>query len=67
MLSADGLAWLERVWRREETVPGLTLAEPDEIAMALELAVREVPRWDEILRAQASARRIPIARLASSS
>ena len=35
-----------------EPVPGLTLAEPDEIAMALELAVREVPGWDEILRAQ---------------
>jgi aminopeptidase N len=54
VLSEAGLAWLERVWRREEAVPGLTLAEPDEIALALELAVREVPRWDEILRAQAS-------------
>ncbi len=54
VLSADGLAWLERIWRREETVPGLTLAEPDEIALALELAVREVTRWDEILRTQAS-------------
>ena len=50
VLSRDGVAWLERVWRREEQVPGLTLAEPDEIAMALELAVREVPGWDEILR-----------------
>ena len=48
------LAWLERVWRREETVPGLTLAEPDEIALAFELALREVTRWDEILRTQAS-------------
>ena len=54
VLSADGLAWLERVWRREETVPGLTLAEPDEIALALELAVRQVPRWEEILRLQAT-------------
>jgi aminopeptidase N len=52
VLSRDGLAWLERVWRRAETVPGLTLAEPDEIAMALELAVREVPGWQEILTAQ---------------
>jgi aminopeptidase N len=51
--SSDGLAWLERVWRREERVPGLTLAEPDEISLALELAVREVPRWEEILRVQA--------------
>ena len=54
VLSQDGLAWLERIWRREEAVPGLTLAEPDEIALALELAVREVPRWEEILRMQAS-------------
>jgi len=52
VLSPDGLAWLERVWRREEAVPGLALAEPDEITLALELAVREVPRWEEILRAQ---------------
>jgi aminopeptidase N len=54
VLSPDGLAWLERVWRREEAVPGLTLAEPDEIALALELAVREVPRSEEILSAQAA-------------
>ena len=53
VLSSDGLAWLERVWRREETIPGLALAEPDEITLALELAVREVPRWEEILREQA--------------
>jgi hypothetical protein len=52
VLSAEGLAWLERVWRREERVPGLTLAEPDEITLAMELAVREVPRWKEILEAQ---------------
>jgi aminopeptidase N len=48
----DGVAWLERVWQREERVPGLTLAEPDEITLAMELAVREVPRWKEILDAQ---------------
>jgi aminopeptidase N len=47
-----GIAWLERVWRRSETIPGLTFAEADEIAMALELAVREVPAWNEILRTQ---------------
>jgi aminopeptidase N len=52
VLSGEGLAWLERVWRREERIPGLTFAEPDEIAMALELAVREVPGWDAILEAQ---------------
>jgi aminopeptidase N len=54
VLSEGGLAWLERVWRREEAVPGLTLAEPDEVTLALELAVRAVPRWEEILRTQAS-------------
>ena len=36
----DGVAFLERVWRRQEKVPGLILAEPDEASMALELAVR---------------------------
>jgi aminopeptidase N len=52
VLSRDGLAWLERVWQREEKVPGLTLAEPDEITLALDLAVREVPGWQRILEAQ---------------
>jgi aminopeptidase N len=52
VLSKEGLAWLERVWRRDERVPGLTLAEPDEIALALELAVREVPGWEQILERQ---------------
>jgi aminopeptidase N len=52
VLSREGMAWLERVWRREEKVPGLTLAEPDEITLALELAVRERPGWEEILRMQ---------------
>jgi len=49
VLSPDGLAWLERVWRREESIPGLRLAEADEITLALELAVREVRGWDDIL------------------
>jgi aminopeptidase N len=51
-LSREGLAWLERVWRRDARVPGLTFAEPDEITMALELAVRGVPGWEDILRVQ---------------
>ncbi|MBI4263935.1 MAG: ERAP1-like C-terminal domain-containing protein [Acidobacteria bacterium] len=51
-LTRDGLTWLERVWRRQEPISGLTFAETDEIAMALELAVREVPAWAEILRTQ---------------
>jgi aminopeptidase N len=52
VLTKDGVAWLTRVWRREEQVPGLRLAEPDEIALALELAVREAPGWDDILTTQ---------------
>ncbi len=46
------MAWLEKVWRKTETVPGLTLAEPDYITLALELAVRERPAWNEILTEQ---------------
>ena len=49
VLSADGIAWLERVWKREERISGLTFAEPDEINMALELAVRGLPDADAIL------------------
>jgi aminopeptidase N len=51
-VSADTLGWLERVWRRDETVPGLPLAEPDEITLALELAVRDVPNAAVILQQQ---------------
>ena len=51
-LTSDGVTWIERIWRRDEKVAGLTLAETDEITMALELAVREVPAWQEILRTQ---------------
>jgi aminopeptidase N len=50
--SAGTLEWLERVWRRDEAVPGLPLAEPDEITLALELAVRDVPNAAAILQQQ---------------
>jgi aminopeptidase N len=52
VLTTDGVAWLTRVWKREQLIPGLRLAEPDEIAMAMELAVREAPGWEEILTTQ---------------
>ena len=52
VLSLDGVAWLEAVWRRNEKIEGLTFAETDEIAIALELAVREVPTWMDILQTQ---------------
>jgi aminopeptidase N len=38
----DGMAYLERLWRKQGTIPGLTFAESDFIAMAQELAVRNV-------------------------
>jgi aminopeptidase N len=48
----EGLRFLERVWRRAERIPGLTLAEQDEAAMALDLAVRSVPSAAAILETQ---------------
>ena len=58
-LTPASVTWLEDLWRRSETIPGLTLAENDEIAMALELAVREVPAWQEILKTQHDRTRDP--------
>ena len=52
VLTPGGVAWLTRVWRREETIAGLPFAEPDEITMAEELAVREAPGWEQILQQQ---------------
>jgi aminopeptidase N len=51
-LSAETVAWLRRVWEQKEEILGLTLAEADFTALALELAVREVEGWNEILTAQ---------------
>ena len=51
-LTPGGIAWLERVWRKEETVPGLTFSETDEIDMAQQLALRAVARWREVLDQQ---------------
>ena len=51
-LTPASLESIEAIWRRDDRIAGLTLAETDEIAMALELAVREVPAWQEILQTQ---------------
>ena len=48
----ETLDWLERVWRRDEAVPGLRLAESDEADLALDLAVRDVDNAEQILTAQ---------------
>ena len=53
------LDWLERVWRKTETVPGLILAEPDYINLAQALALRAVPAWKEILDLQEEATKNP--------
>jgi aminopeptidase N len=50
--TSAGVAFLERVWRRQEKIPGLTLAEPDEAGIALDLAVRSVPDAVAILEEQ---------------
>jgi aminopeptidase N len=50
--TAGTLAWLERIWQKTETVPGLVLAEPDFITLAQELAVRGVPKAEAILEQQ---------------
>ena len=51
-LTPDTLGWLTRVWDKSETVPGLPFAEADDSALAMELAVRDVPRAAEILDRQ---------------
>src|SRR5436190_7421416 len=52
VLTSDGVSWLEQVWRRDQKIPGLPFVETDEIVMAMELAVREVPGWQQILQTQ---------------
>ena len=50
--SAQTTAWMRRVWEQKETIAGLPLAEPDYTSLALELAVREVDGWPDILSTQ---------------
>lgn len=51
-LTTTTVEFLERIWRRQERVPGLPLSETDESALALDLAVRQVPAWNDILHEQ---------------
>ena len=57
--TAPTLDWLVRVWRHEVTIPGFPLAEADDIVLAEELAVREVPGWELLLRQQIDRTRNP--------
>jgi len=51
-ISPPTLGWLTRIWSGEESIPGLTLAETDFIALSRELVVREVPGWRTLLQQQ---------------
>jgi aminopeptidase N len=51
-LTAATLEWLARLWRRQEEIAGLPLAESDDTELACELAVREAAFAETILRVQ---------------
>jgi aminopeptidase N len=51
-LTQPTVEWLEKIWRREASVPGLKLSENDEADLALDLAVRGVSASDEIMKTQ---------------
>lgn len=51
-LTEGGVARLERIWRRAETVPGLPLTEPQFTGLAEALAIRGVPNAQAILDEQ---------------
>jgi aminopeptidase N len=48
-VTPNGLDYLERVWRQQEKIAGLTFAETDFINMAQDLALRNGPRTEAIL------------------
>lgn len=48
----DGVAYLERVWRKQQSIAGLPFAETDYVAMAQELAVRGGVRTEATLADQ---------------
>jgi aminopeptidase N len=52
VLTPEGLAWLQRIWHREDSVSGLPFSEADEIEIAEQLAVRNMPGSEQILKAQ---------------
>jgi aminopeptidase N len=53
-LTPATVTWLRQVWEKKENVAGLPLAEADYTALALELAVRQVDGWSDILKTQLS-------------
>jgi aminopeptidase N len=51
-LTPAGVAWLTAVWNGSATIPGLTLAEPDFIGLAHDLALRGGGQWRAIVTTQ---------------
>ncbi len=51
-LTPATVGWLRQIWEKKETVTGLPLAEADYTTLALELAVRQVDGWSDILKSQ---------------
>ena len=51
-LTPGTVGWLRQVWEKKATVTGLPLAEADYTSLALELAVRQVDGWKDLLTTQ---------------
>ncbi|UCC70962.1 MAG: ERAP1-like C-terminal domain-containing protein [Gemmatimonadota bacterium] len=51
-LSGSAVARLREIWREEAEIPGLILSESDYTQIALELAVRGVEDWEQVLEEQ---------------
>ena len=57
--SPAAVDWLQRVWRGDVTIAGLSLAEADFASLALDLAVREVEGWRDLLHTQVARMKNP--------
>jgi aminopeptidase N len=57
--SSEAMAWLARLWAREESIEGLKLSEEDEVGLAQDLAIRKAPGWEQRLKAQLDRTRNP--------
>ena len=51
-LTSPTIEWLTSVWDGRVKVPGLTLAEQDDIALAEDLAIKDAAHWRQIVSAQ---------------
>ena len=51
-LTPDTIAWLERVWRRDEKIDGLPLSDNDEAELAIDLAIRGVSDAPPMLKTE---------------